>query len=139
LSAPSHAQTDLEGALRQFSINGEALPDLYPVLAVERLYFAIDCEGVDSFNDTTADRNLFFAASEYRDGQLFYAFESQAVLDLWADNRGLTDSTCWVALTGLEFVDLLGPSIETNYTIINIDTAPVLISPDDWSWVNAHR
>jgi hypothetical protein len=136
-ASPLYAQTELGTALRNHSFNGEALPELYPVLASELLYFASGCDGIENIGEVNADRQIAFAVASYRDGQLFYAFDSEALLDQWAVAVNAAETTCWVAFTGRQFVDLMGPDINSSYTVLNIETAPVLITPDDWAWVDA--
>lgn len=123
--------TPLSEGLVTHSRDGLALPGLYLVLANEDLFFAVGCDGIETWGDASIDRDIPFLAAEYRDGGLFYAFENQESLSAWAEANSLGE-TCWIRLSGNEFLALMGEAITQNYTVINVETAPVLITPQDW-------
>jgi len=119
--------TPLAEALAYYSANGVASEGLYPFLAREPVYLAAQapCDFATAYPGEAAA----LAVSEYRDGLLYYGFDSQASLRAWADDADT--SHCFVSSTGGDLASLLIGTEAQPYLVMNIHAGLVLLTPDD--------
>ena len=67
--------------------------------------------------------------SDYRDGVLYYGFDTPAALSAWAAEVGAPD--CYRVAIGGEIATVLLDAARTPYLVMNVDTALVLFNSHD--------
>ena len=120
---------DAEQILFETSVDGRPLSTFFERFADQAIYLAIRCP--ESIAGIDTDSVAVYAA-EYREGQLHYAFSSQAKFSDWANNNDLAEQACFVSLLASDYSETVGsPGYGSVYLVIDIDTGPVLLEPAD--------
>lgn|GEM_PF-3357696 len=121
------ADAPLAEALAYYSVAGEPSEGLYPFMAREPVYMsaASPCGETALLPGDAAG----LAVADYRDGVLYYGFDTPAALSAWADEIGASD--CYLVATGGEIAAILVDAARTPYLVMNVDTGLVLFNSDD--------
>ena len=88
---------------------------------------ASNCENGDFQGTLSEETQIGLASSEYREGSLFYGFDTEEALSSWA-MQWSDEPACYAMMLGAVVIETLPAS---SYLVMNIDTDVVLFSPQD--------
>lgn len=130
-AGPALAQTPLEVALSEHSLNGEPLPGLHAAIAGEPVFLLAACAEPEESGPLDEGDAVMFMTSPYEDGMLYYAFDTREKLDAFVLESGIPQPACWAGGSASDIATMLAPMQPPAYVVLNISTGPVLLRPAD--------
>lgn len=130
-AGPALAQTPLEAALAEHSLDGEPLPGLHAVIAGEPVFLLAACAEAEEGGHLDEGDAVMFMTSPYQEGMLYYAFDTREKLDAFVLDSGIPQPACWAGGSAMDIAAMLAPMQPPAYVVLNIVTGPVLLRPAD--------